>query len=86
MFSRLYFASSYHQPEKENKMIEKTDFRLHFEQCDFVVVPFGFYNFPATFQRSVKQIITAELNHFFFVTLRMFYRYIAPSMGLGAPA
>ncbi len=63
VFSCLDEASGYWQIPVREDAIPKTAFATHHGLFEFVVMPFGLCNGPATFQR-VMQIVLSGLEHF----------------------
>ena len=68
-FTTLDFASGYHQIAMKNADIHKTTFRTQRGQFEFLVMPFGVMNAPATFQRLMNTIFKDELDAFVSVYL-----------------
>ena len=68
-FSTLDLASGYHQIAVKASDIPKTAFRTQRGQFEFLVMPFGVTNAPATFQRLMNEIFKEELDDFVLVYL-----------------
>jgi hypothetical protein len=63
-FSKLDALSGYHQIDMNPDDIEKTAFSCKLGSFEFLKMPFGLVNGPATFQRVMDEILRDELGKF----------------------
>ena len=64
VFSKIYLRSRYHQIHIKDEDICKTAFRTRYGHYEFVVLPFGLKNVPATFMRLMHGIFHQYLDKF----------------------
>lgn len=66
-FSKLDLRADYHQIRVAESDIQKKAFRIHHGHYDYLIMPFGLCNTPATFQGAMNLIFQQQLRQYVLV-------------------